>query len=106
MSCHVVFLLRLSPCHRLPPAAASNEIPPRPRRLNHVPKRLSSPPPQEADDRLLQPAEDVRRDEGQLATRQGAVVRRRVLPLAHRQQRHPLAVCAGTWMMQRELKKK
>lgn len=67
---------------------------------------VSPPPLQEADDGVLQPAEDVRRDQGQLATRQGAVVRRRVLPLAHRQQRHPLALCAGTWTMQRELKKK
>lgn len=73
----------------------SNQVSPRPGRLEHVPKRPS--PPQEADDGVLQPAGDVRRDQGQLAAGQGAVVRRRVLPLAHRQQRDPLALCAGTW---------
>lgn len=67
--------------------------------------RLSAPL-QEADDGVLQPAEDVCCDQGQLAAGQGAVVRRGVLSFAHRQQRDPLAPCAGTWTIWRNLKKK
>ncbi len=41
---------------------------------------------QEVADGVLRSAEDVRGDQGELADGQGPVVRRRVLPLAHRQQ--------------------
>lgn len=99
-----IFPLRLSP---YPTNSTSDPM----ERLQLVPKRVppsspTSPPLQEADDGVLQPAEDVRRDQGQLAAGQGAVVRRRVLSFAHRQQRDLLALCAGTWIMWRDLKKK
>lgn len=50
---------------------------------------LSSTPflsTQEAADRVLRPAKNVCRNQAELATGEGHVVRRRVLPLAHGQQ--------------------
>ena len=50
---------------------------------------------QEAADGVLRSEEDVRGDQGELADGQGPVVRWRVLPLAHRQQRDLPAFCPG-----------
>lgn len=52
---------------------------------------------QEVADGVLRPAEDVCRDQAELAAGEGHVVRRRVLPLAHRQQRDLPALRAGRW---------
>lgn len=49
----------------------------------HLPPFLST---QEAADRVLRPAKDVCRDQAELATGEGHVVRRRILPLAQSQQ--------------------
>lgn len=60
---------------------------------------------QEALNGVLWPTKDVRRDQAELAAGEGHVVRRRVLPLAHRQQWDLPPVCAGMWRPRSRRKK-